>query len=75
MAAEFDVIAVAAAHRVGHLEIGDTAVLCAVSAVHRPEAFDACRALIDRLKERVPIWKHQQYADGTEDWVEPGGCA
>jgi molybdopterin synthase catalytic subunit len=74
VAAEFDVIAVAAVHRVGVLEIGDIAVICAVSAAHRPEAFAATRALIDRLKERVPIWKHQRYADGTEDWVEPGTC-
>ncbi|MBO9521605.1 MAG: molybdenum cofactor biosynthesis protein MoaE [Nocardioidaceae bacterium] len=74
VAAEFDVVAVAAVHRVGHLEIGDTAVICAVSARHRPEAFEATRALIDRLKERVPIWKHQHYADGSEDWVEPGHC-
>jgi len=74
VAAEFDVVGVAAVHRVGRLEIGDLAVVCAVSAAHRPEAFAATRALIDRLKERVPIWKHQQYADGSEDWVEPGSC-
>ncbi len=74
VAAEFDVIAVAAVHRVGTLAIGDTAVICAVSAVHRPQAFEATRALIDRLKEQVPIWKHQRYSDGAEDWVEPGTC-
>jgi molybdopterin synthase catalytic subunit len=69
VAAEFDVIAVAAVHRIGALAVGDTAVICAVSAAHRPEAFEATRALIDRLKERVPIWKHQQYVDGDPDWV------
>lgn len=74
VAAEFDVIAVAAVHRVGTLAVGDIAVICAVSAAHRPAAFAATRALIDRLKERVPIWKHQRYADGSEDWVEPGRC-
>jgi len=67
IAAEFDVVAVAAVHRLGALEIGDLAV---VSAAHRGEAFEASRALIDRLKQRVPIWKHQVYADGTESWVD-----
>lgn len=71
---DFDVIGVAAVHRVGDLDIGDVAVVCAVSAAHRPEAFAATRALIDRLKEQVPIWKHQRYADGSRDWVEPGDC-
>ncbi|MGY2875897.1 molybdopterin synthase catalytic subunit [Marmoricola sp. URHA0025 HA25] len=69
VAAEFDVVAVAAVHRVGVLGIGDLAVVSAVSAAHRGTAFEASRALIDRLKERVPIWKHQQFADGTEEWV------
>jgi len=74
VAAEFDVVAVAAVHRVGTLKIGDVAVICAVSAAHRAEAFEATRALIDRLKQRVPIWKHQRYDDGAEEWVEPGAC-
>ena len=74
VAADFDVIAVAAVHRTGDLDIGDVAVVCAVSAAHRPEAFAATRALIDRLKEQVPIWKHQRYADGSRDWVDPGTC-
>lgn len=72
VAAEFDAIAVAAVHRIGVLEIGDLAVLSAVSAAHRDQAFAASRALIDRLKERVPIWKRQYFADGTEEWV--GSC-
>lgn len=67
--AEFDVVAVAAVHRTGHLVIGDTAVLVAVSARHRGQAYDASRALIDRLKARVPVWKHQVFADGEEEWV------
>jgi molybdopterin synthase catalytic subunit len=70
VAAEFDVVAVAAVHRVGVLEIGDLAVISAVSAAHRDVAFEASRALIDRLKQRVPIWKHQRFADGTEEWVD-----
>lgn len=58
-----------AVHRVGHLEIGDLAVVAAVSAPHRGEAFEACRDLIDTLKSRVPIWKHQQFSDGSDEWV------
>ena len=53
----------------GKLAIGDPAVIVAVSAVHRGEAFDACRLLIDRLKHEVPIWKHQTFTDGTAEWV------
>jgi molybdopterin synthase catalytic subunit len=69
VAAEFDVVAVAAVHRLGVLEIGDLAVVSAVSAAHRDTAFEASRALIDRLKQRVPIWKHQVFRDGTDEWV------
>ncbi|HYO32740.1 MAG TPA: molybdenum cofactor biosynthesis protein MoaE [Nocardioidaceae bacterium] len=67
--AKYDVIALAAVHRVGSLEIGDVAVITAVSCAHRGDAFDACRALIDDLKLRLPVWKHQIFADGTEEWV------
>jgi molybdopterin synthase catalytic subunit len=59
----------AAVHRTGHLEVGDTAVVVAVSAAHRGEAFTACRDLIDTLKATVPIWKHQRFADGSDEWV------
>jgi molybdopterin synthase catalytic subunit len=69
VAAGVPVVAVAALHRVGELGIGDAAVIVAVSAVHRGEAFDACRLLIDRLKHEVPIWKHQTFADGAAEWV------
>ncbi|HET6151325.1 MAG TPA: molybdenum cofactor biosynthesis protein MoaE [Marmoricola sp.] len=72
VAAEFDAIAIAAVHRTGVLEVGDLAVVSAVSAAHRGEAFEASRALIDRLKQRVPIWKHQIFADGTDEWVNGG---
>ena len=61
--------AVAVVHRVGELDIGDNAVVCAASSAHRGTAFEACRALIDTLKQEVPIWKHQRFADGTEEWV------
>jgi molybdopterin synthase catalytic subunit len=60
---------VAALHRVGRLEIGDVAVVVAAAAVHRGQAFDAAEDLIDDLKATVPIWKHQVFADGTEEWV------
>lgn len=69
VAREYDVLAVAAVHRVGKLGIGDAAVVVATAAAHRGEAFEASRALIDRLKERVPIWKHQLFTDGTDEWV------
>ncbi|WP_240617513.1 molybdenum cofactor biosynthesis protein MoaE [Nocardioides speluncae] len=69
VAAEYDVYGVAAVHRVGTLAIGDAAVVVATTAAHRGVAFDASRALIDRLKAEVPIWKHQLFADGTDEWV------
>jgi molybdopterin synthase catalytic subunit len=69
VAARHAVARLAAVHRVGHLEVGDVAVVAAVSAPHRGEAFEACRDLIDTLKSRVPIWKHQQFADGSDEWV------
>jgi molybdopterin synthase catalytic subunit len=69
VAAKFGVTAVAAVHRIGDLEIGDLAVVVAVSCPHRAEAFDACRALIDELKASVPIWKHQRFTDGSSEWV------
>lgn len=61
--------ALAAVHRVGDLDVGDLAVVVAVSCAHRGDAFTACRALIDELKSRVPIWKHQVFEDGGEEWV------
>lgn len=69
VAAEFPVRALAAVHRVGDLRVGDLAVVVGVSCPHRGEAFEACRKLIDDLKHEVPIWKHQKFSDGTEEWV------
>lgn len=63
------VVKLAAVHRVGDLEIGDTAVVVAASAEHRQEAFEACRRLIDDLKAQVPIWKRQSFTDGEDEWV------
>jgi molybdopterin synthase catalytic subunit len=69
VATKYDVLGVAAVHRVGRLGIGDAAVIVATTAAHRAEAFEASRALIDDLKATVPIWKHQLFADGTDEWV------
>jgi molybdopterin synthase catalytic subunit len=69
VAAEFDVTALAAVHRVGELAVGDLAVVVAVSCPHRAEAFAACRALIDELKRSVPVWKQQLFSGGDSEWV------
>ena len=64
-----DVLAIAVEHRVGHLEVGDIAVVVAVGAVHRGEALAACAHLINTLKAEVPIWKEQHFASGDSQWV------
>jgi molybdopterin synthase catalytic subunit len=69
VADEFGVNGVAAVHRTGDLAIGDIAVIVATTAGHRGEAYEASRALIDTLKAEVPIWKHQRFTDGTDEWV------
>ena len=61
-----------AAHRIGMLEIGDPALVCAVSAAHRGQAFAVCSELVDRIKAEVPIWKEQFFSDGTVEWVDAG---
>ena len=61
--------AIAASHRVGILQIGDAALVAAVSADHRGAAFETCARLVDAVKERLPVWKHQFFADGTDEWV------
>ena len=65
-------VRLAVLHRIGALAVGDLAVVCAASAPHRAEAFQACRLLIDRVKERVPIWKREHGPDGSV-WVDPQG--
>jgi molybdopterin synthase catalytic subunit len=62
-----------AAHRIGLLEIGDPALVCAVSAAHRGQAFEVCAELVDRIKAEVPIWKEQFFSDGTVEWVGATG--
>jgi molybdopterin synthase catalytic subunit len=59
-------------HRTGHLGVGEVSVAVAVSCPHRAQAFEACRYAIDRLKELVPIWKKENWADGRTEWVHPG---
>ena len=59
-------------HRLGRLELGEASVAIAVSTPHRRDAFEAGQWLIDRLKEVVPIWKKENWADGTSEWVHPG---
>jgi molybdopterin synthase catalytic subunit len=69
VADEYDVHGLAAVHRTGRLAIGDIAVIVATTSSHRGDAFAASRALIDTLKAEVPIWKHQRFEDGTDEWV------
>jgi len=65
----FDIEKVAVAHRYGNIAIGETAFAVAVSAAHRQAAFDACSAIVDEVKAKLPIWKHQKFTDGTDQWV------
>ena len=69
IAADPAVRAVAVSHRYGTLHIGDSALVCAVATAHRAEGFAACARLVDEVKARLPIWKRQVFADGTEEWV------
>ncbi len=70
--ARWPIIEAAIVHRVGHLDLGEISVVVAVSCPHRHDALEACRWLNDTLKEVVPIWKRESWADGTEEWVHPG---
>jgi molybdopterin synthase catalytic subunit len=69
IAADVDIRGIAVVHRVGSLAIGDIAVIVGVSEPHRLDAFDAARLLIDEVKRQTPIWKHQGFADGSDEWV------
>jgi molybdopterin synthase catalytic subunit len=69
IAADPAVHAIAVSHRLGPLEIGDVALVAAVSTAHRAAAFAACARLVDEVKARLPVWKRQVFADGTEEWV------
>jgi molybdopterin synthase catalytic subunit len=65
----FEIEKVAVAHRFGDIAIGETAFAVAVSAAHRQAAFDACAAIVDEVKAKLPIWKHQKFTDGSDEWV------
>lgn len=62
-------------HRLGSLQLSDMAVWVGVSSAHRGEAFDACRFIIDEVKQRVPIWKKEHYRSGDSGWVNCERCA
>ena len=65
----FEIEKVAVAHRYGNIAIGETAFAVAVSAAHRQAAFDACSAIVNEVKAKLPIWKHQKFTDGSDEWV------
>ena len=69
IAEKFDIEALAVAHRHGPIAIGESALVACVSAKHRAAAFAACSELVDEVKNQIPIWKHQVFADGTDEWV------
>ena len=64
-----DVLGVAVSHRIGTLEVGEVALVAAVSTRHRGEAFDLCTRLVNEVKHRLPVWKRQEFSDGTDEWV------
>jgi len=69
--AKFDILDARCVHRIGDLAIGELAVWVGVTAAHRDAAFAACRFIIDEVKSRVPIWKHERYAEGDAGWLHP----
>ena len=69
VASDEDVLGVAVSHRVGHVRVGEAAIVAAVAAAHRTEAFDACRRLVETVKAELPVWKRELLADGTHHWV------
>lgn len=70
----FAILHASCVHRVGHLAIGELAVVVCVSSAHRDAAFEACRYIIDEVKSRVPIWKKEHFADGESGWVRCDHC-
>ena len=69
---KWPLVHVSIVHRLGHLELGEASIAIAVSSPHRQAAFEAGKWLIDTIKEDVPIWKQENWADGTSEWVHPG---
>ncbi len=66
------IVECAIVHRIGHLELGEASIAIALSCPHRQDAFEAGKWLIDTIKEVVPIWKKENWADGSSEWVHPG---
>jgi molybdopterin synthase catalytic subunit len=64
-------VSIAMRHRIGSLEVGDIAIVVVAGSAHRAAAFDACRYVVEEAKRRLPIWKQEFYADGTQEWVNP----
>ncbi|MCW4458701.1 molybdenum cofactor biosynthesis protein MoaE [Microbacterium sp. MPKO10] len=73
--ADAEGLRIAVSHRIGTLGIGDAAIVCAVSSVHRADAFEVCRALVESVKAELPVWKKQIEADGSYGWVGLGRLA
>lgn len=73
--ARYPILQASCVHRSGLLELGECAVWVGVTSVHRDEAFDACRYIIDQVKVRLPIWKKEHYVDGHSGWVNCERCA
>ena len=69
VASRHKVLGVAVAHRFGDIALGESALVVAISAEHRGDAFLACAEMVDEIKGRIPIWKHQIYSDGSDEWV------
>lgn len=69
VAARHKLISVSVAHRFGEIELGESALIVAISAEHRSEAFAACSEMVDQIKAKIPVWKHQTFSDGTDEWV------
>ena len=70
---KFDLIDAFCVHRVGTLEIGETAVIVVVTSGHRDQSFKGCRYIIDEVKVRVPIWKKEHYEGGETEWLKGAG--
>lgn len=71
LAQEFPGVRIRMQHRIGRLGVGEASVAIVATSPHRPDAFAACRAAIDRLKSTVPIWKKEHHPDGSSEWVDP----
>ena len=70
-ASRFDVSDIVVEHRIGQLGLGDASVVIAAAHAHRAQAYDASRFVIEEIKRRVPIWKREEYVDGTREWIDP----